>query len=125
MVKRYGQTMRSLINICLVFSILLLASGIYYIFKNELIVGAIEAAVGFFVAVYFIIFSRKRKTSVNNYVRLLGKDNNPVSSNILMSFPIPMVVAHIDGSIRWYNGEFSELMDNVDMFEQMVEKIIP
>ena len=125
MIKRYGQTMRSLINICLVFSILLLASGIYYIFKNELIVGAIEAAVGFFVAVYFIIFSRKRKTSVNNYVRLLGKDNKPVSSNILMSFPIPMVVAHIDGSIRWYNGEFSELMDNVDMFEQMVEKIIP
>lgn len=125
MIKRYGQTMRSLINMCLVFSLLLLASGIYYIFKNELIVGVAEAALGFSATVYFIIFSRKRKTSVNNYVRLLGKDNNPVSSNILMSFPIPMVVAHIDGSIRWYNGVFSELMDNVDMFEQMVEKIIP
>ena len=40
------------------------------------------------------------------------------------SFPIPIVVVHIDGSICWYNGKFSELFFNKDLFDTKLENSI-
>ena len=125
MKKRYGQTMRFLITMCLILSILICGSGILYAVRSDLIIGIAETAAGLLMMVYFLVFESRRKKSVANYVRILGKENNPVSANIISDFPIPMVVVHLDGSIRWYNGRFSELMENSDMFERMLEKFIP
>lgn len=123
--KRYGQTMRFLLTAGLLLSVLLLASGVVYVIKSNVYVGFADIGIGLIAAVAFILLCQKRKRTVTDYVRLLGTENNPVSSNIMSSFPIPMVVAHMDGSIRWYNGRFSELMDNEDLFERMLERVIP
>ena len=123
--KRYGQTMRLFSTMSIVLSVLLLFSGVVCVFIDRVYAGLADIVIGFVATVFFIILAYRRKAVISDYVRILGKENNPVSSNIMSSFPIPMVVAHIDGSIRWYNGKFSELMDNEDMFERMIEKIVP
>lgn len=123
--KQYGQTMRFLGTMSIVLSLLLIISGLVCIFTERIYAGFGDILIGFVAAVYFIVLTHRRRAAISDYIKILGKENNPVSSNIMSSFPIPMVVAHIDGSIRWYNGRFSELMDNEDMFGRMIEKIVP
>ena len=50
------------------------------------------------------------------FLKIMAKSSNSISANIMDSFPIPIVVVHIDGSICWYNGKFSELF-NKDLFD--------
>ncbi len=54
----------------------------------------------------------------------MAKSSNSISANIMDSFPIPIVVVHIDGSICWYNGKFSELFFNKDLFDTKLENSI-
>ena len=98
---RYGQTMRFLVLASLGLSMLFIISGVASMISRQLYIGIIDLVIGIFSLVYFVIFRYNRKTVISEYVRLLGTDNNPVSSNIMSSFPIPMVVTHIDGSVRW------------------------
>lgn len=123
--KRYGQTMRFLVLASLGLSMLFIISGVASMISRQLYIGIIDLVIGVFSLVYFIVFRYNRKTVISEYVRLLGTDNNPVSSNIMSSFPIPMVVTHIDGSVRWYNDHFADIMDDSDMLECMLERLIP
>ena len=123
--KRYGQTMRFLTAASLVLAVITIAGGVLCMFSDFRYAGIVQTVIGAAAAVYFIVRMRRRRAVMSDYARILGSENNPVSSNIMASFPIPMVVAHIDGSVRWYNGRFSELMDNEDMFERMLEKLVP
>lgn len=123
--KRYGQTMRFLTAVSLVLAVITIAGGVLCMFSDFRYAGIVQTVIGAAAAVYFIVRMRRRRAVMSDYARILGSENNPVSSNIMASFPIPMVVAYIDGSVRWYNGRFSELMDNEDMFERMLEKLVP
>lgn len=117
--------MRFLTAASLVLALITAAGGVLCIFNNLKYEGIAQTVIGLAAAAYFIVRMYRRKAVMSNYARILGKENNAVSGNIMASFPIPMVVAHMDGSIRWYNGKFSELMDNEDMFERMLERIVP
>lgn len=125
MKKRYGQTMQLLIGIGMVLSVILMVSGVFYTLKNNIAVGFFDIGIGLIMTVYLIIFYYKRKRLAEDYTRILGIEDNAVSSNIMSSFPIPMTVVHMDGSIRWYNDKFSELMGNKDVFNHMLEKVLP
>lgn len=125
MIKRYGQTMRFLAIAALVLSVLLAAGGVVCLISGQIYAGAAETFIGTAAAIYFAVLGNNRKKLIKDYTRLLGSENGPVSSNVMANFPIPMVVTHVDGSIRWYNERFSQLMDKKDMSEYMLEKILP
>ena len=110
--KHYGQVVKTCIKIAFASALLLIISGVLsYVIKGKVI--AILEIIAGIIAFSAVIFIRnKRNESVNNFLEIMAKSSNSISANIMDSFPIPIVVVHIDGSICWYNGKFSELFFN-------------
>ena len=122
--KHYGQVVKTCIKIAFASALLLIISGVLsYVIKGKVI--AILEIIAGIIAFSAVIFIRnKRNESVNNFLEIMAKSSNSISANIMDSFPIPIVVVHIDGSICWYNGKFSELFFNKDLFDTKLENSI-
>ena len=122
--KHYGQVVKTCIKIAFASALLLIISGVLsYAIKGKVI--AILEIIAGIIAFCAVIFIRnKRNESVNNFLEIMAKSSNSISANIMDSFPIPIVVVHIDGSICWYNGKFSELFFNKDLFDTKLENSI-
>ena len=122
--KHYGQVVKTCIKIAFASALLLIISGVLsYAIKGKVI--AILEIIAGIIAFSAVIFIRnKRNESVNNFLEIMAKSSNSISANIMDSFPIPIVVVHIDGSICWYNGKFSELFFNKDLFDTKLENSI-
>lgn len=122
--KHYGQVVKTCIKIAFASALLLVICGVLsYAIKGKVI--AILEIIAGLIAFCAVIFIRnKRNESVNNFLEIMAKSSNSISANIMDSFPIPIVVAHIDGSICWYNGKFSELFFNKDLFDTKLENSI-
>ena len=122
--KHYGQVVKTCIKIAFASALLLIISGVLsYVIKGKVI--AILEIIAGIIAFCAVIFIRnKRNESVNNFLEIMAKSSNSISANIMDSFPIPIVVVHIDGSICWYNGKFSELFFNKDLFDTKLENSI-
>lgn len=125
MKKSYGQIVRYYSVLSLVSAVLLVVIGILCFASEKRVAGIAGIAVGLIVGVCVLLIRLRRKKQITEFLRIITDENDPVSVNIMASFPIPMVVAHIDGSINWYNERFSELFLNKNLFGIMIESIIP
>lgn len=124
MKKYYGQITKSYTKTAIISALFLIIGAVLFFVTENKIVILLEALAGAGIAASVIILNYKRRYSVNNFLSLMAKSSNTVSSNVMGSVPIPVVVAHIDGSVFWYNEKFSELYSNKDLFGISVETII-
>ncbi|MCC8169299.1 MAG: DHH family phosphoesterase, partial [Oscillospiraceae bacterium] len=131
MKKRYGQMIRYYGYLLAAAAILLIAVGAVCLrvtrgnYEIIRIVGISGIAAGVIICAVAILVRGRRKKQITEFLRIIMEENDAVSVNVTASFPIPAVVAHIDGSVRWYNELFSELFSNRNLFEVMLESIIP
>lgn len=124
MKKHYGQITKSYTKTAIISALLLIIGAVLFFVTESNLVIAAEALAGIIVLCSVMILNRRRKESVNNFLLLMAKNSNTVSSNVMGSVPIPVVVAHIDGSVFWYNERFSQLFSNKDLFGISIETII-
>ncbi len=124
MKKYYGQITKSYTKTAIISALLLIIGAVLFFVTENKIVILLEAAAGAGIAAAVIILNYKRRYSVNNFLSLMAKSSNTVSANVMGSVPIPVVVAHIDGSVFWYNEKFSEMYSNKDLFGISIETII-
>lgn len=122
--KHYGQVVKTCIKIVFASALLLIICGVLAYAKNGKAVAIFEIIAGMMALCAVIFMRKKRNESVNNFLEIMAKSSNSISANIMDSFPIPIVVAHIDGSICWYNEKFSELFFNKDLFDTKLENSI-
>ncbi len=122
--KHYGQITKTYTRISVISALLLILGGILFYVTNNIVISAIQIVAGIIIIATVTILNNKRKANVNAFLSQLAKGSSSVSANLMGSFPIPIVVANIDGSINWYNENFSELFFSRDLFEKNVEDII-
>ena len=122
--KYYGQITKSYTKAAVISALLLIIGAVlFFVTKNEIVI-LLEAVSGAGIFGTVLLLNRRRRESVNNFLAMMAKNSNSVSSNVMGSVPIPVVVTHIDGSVFWYNEKFSELFSNKDLFGISVETII-
>lgn len=122
--KYYGQITKSYTKAAVISALLLIIGAVlFFVTKNEIVI-LLEAVSGAGIFGTVLLLNRRRRESVNNFLAMMAKTSNSVSSNVMGSVPIPVVVTHIDGSVFWYNEKFSELFSNKDLFGISVETII-
>lgn len=122
--KHYGQMTKTYTRAAVISALLLILCGILFYATDNVIVSTVQIIAGFLVLGSVIILKNQRKTNINAFLNQLAKGASSVSANLMSSFPIPVVVANIDGSINWYNEKFSELFFGRDLFETNVGDII-
>lgn len=122
--KYYGQITKSYTKAAVISALLLIIGAVlFFVTKNEIVM-LLEAVSGAGIFGTVLLLNRRRRESVNNFLAMMAKTSNSVSSNVMGSVPISVVVTHIDGSVFWYNEKFSELFSNKDLFGISVETII-
>ncbi|MDY3972385.1 MAG: DHH family phosphoesterase [Clostridia bacterium] len=124
MKKHYGQITKTYTKAALISALLLIIGGIIFCITRSSFAGIAEIAAGAMIFIAVSVIQSRRKDSVNQFLNTLGKNSNSISANIMGSFPIPVVVTHIDGAIHWYNEKFSEMFSNKDLFDIKIEAVI-
>jgi c-di-AMP phosphodiesterase-like protein len=124
MKKRYGQIIKTSFRLALFAALLLIAGGaLSAAMKNEYI-GIVQAAVGAGLVAAVIVIRKRRKNKLSHFLEIISKDTNSVSANITNSFPLPIAVAHVDGSVFWHNESFAQIFSDVDMFDKKIDTLI-
>lgn len=125
MKKRYGQIIGYYSALAYTAAGFLVAGGALCLWLDNRTAAAVVAAAGIITGGCVAFMRLKRRKKIAEFLSMISEENDSVSVNAMSSLPIPMIVAHIDGSIRWYNECFSALIDNKDLFGKMIESIIP
>lgn len=126
MKKHYGQITKIYARAALICALLLITSGILlYLTDRTMIISAAETAAGIVMLISVITLRAKRKEIINSFLGTVSRNSASLSANLMSSFPIPVAVSHIDGTISWCNGHFAELFDNRDLTEIKIETILP
>ena len=77
---------------------------------EQYILAAAEAAVCLLLAVYTIIFARRRERKLRDYIEAITYDTENAKNSTLMNFPMPIAVIQLDDSrIIWGNEQFFEM----------------
>ncbi len=126
MKKRYGHIVRSYGIIAVCSAVLLLACGVLTVFFTEnRYIGVIESLAGLALLFTAAVIGKKHRDRVSDYLQLVRTDSGAATANIMASFPIPILMAHIDGTVGWYNDRLSEMFSNRNLFNSTVESIFP
>lgn len=124
MKKHYGQAVANCFRITLLSAVLLIVSGIFSYATGGRIAAWFEILAGIAIFIAAGDIKKKRDSNMDNFLEIIAENSNTISANIVDSFPMPVVVAHIDGNIHWYNESFSELFYNKNLFDLSLETVI-
>lgn len=79
----------------------------------------------FLVLIFLNLLDRKRRDmDVQEYVRALNSHMDTATKDSLVNFPFPMLVAHLDGRVSWYNQSFAQIISGESLFERNITEII-
>ena len=85
----------------------------------------IAETVLFLVLILLNVLERKRRDlDVKEYMRVLNTHMDTATKDSLVNFPFPMVVAHLDGRVSWYNQSFAKIIEGESLFERQISDII-
>ena len=86
---------------------------------------AVAETVLFLVLILLNVLERKRRDlDVKEYVQTLNDHMDTATKDSLVNFPFPMVVAHLDGRVSWYNQSFAQIISGESLFERHISDII-
>lgn len=124
MKKYYGHVIKNYAKAAYISAVLMFVFAVlFYITGNKLPAAAEgTAAIVIFAAVMFM--DRKRRDDIRNYLSMITKNSGAVSGSIISGIPIPAAVAHIDGSLYWYNDKFSDLFAKIKLTDNKIENVI-
>lgn len=113
MKKAYYHAMRKYMIAAIAASAGLIACAALPALNEQYTAAALQGALGLAILIPVLIISKKRKEDIAKYLQKIVNDEDGVTENMIMSVPMPMVICSIDGTIRWYNDLFSEIMSAV------------
>jgi c-di-AMP phosphodiesterase-like protein len=75
--------------------------------------------------VYYNVSSGyKRQKEITKYIENLTFNIDTATKDTLLNFPMPLVVADLDGSIIWYNSSFKKIFDEGDLLEKTISTFV-
>lgn len=91
---------------------------------EQLWLAIVETAL-FMVLLLLNVLERKRRDlDVEEYVKTLNNHMDTATKDSLVNFPFPMLVAHLDGRVSWYNQSFAKIIPGESLFERHISDIV-
>lgn len=126
MKKRFGRASRSYIKLAIISAALFaICAAANIIYKSFYVTGAFELIAAAVIVCACLVSENNRRIDAQNFIRSATKAFGSIPSNALSSLPVPMVVAHADGSVKWYNDRFSALFSHRRMHDAILDTILP
>ena len=123
--KRYGNIYRmSCIMVCCS-AVIMMAAGVYTLYTDsETWLASGLIGVGLVILAVFLGLRALHRKTMDKFLDIVAEENSEITANVLEVFPIPILVANVDGSVRWHNDRFKELMGKSNLMGQQVGNII-
>lgn len=83
-----------------------------------------EAVLFIGLIVLKIMEKRRHIADVSDYAMQLNTHMDTATKESLVNFPFPMVMAHLDGKVSWYNQGFAKVVDGQVLFEKYISEIV-
>ena len=125
MKRYYGQIIKNYSKAAYISAALMIICGILFYLTEFKVFILAEGIFGVIIFVAVVFMNKRRKESIRSYLNIITKNSGTVSTNVIAGVPVPVGVAHIDGSLCWYNDKFSDLFCNKKLFDVKIETIIP
>lgn len=85
--------------------------------------------IGIFVLSYLIYYNLKttniRREEWTQYIEGLSSDIDSATKQSILNMPIPLTMVEIDGTIKWYNRNFLDLVAKQGILEKHIQDIVP
>ncbi|SET01843.1 c-di-AMP phosphodiesterase, consists of a GGDEF-like and DHH domains [Natronincola peptidivorans] len=85
--------------------------------------------VGIFLLTYLIYYNLKttniRREEWTQYIEGLSSDIDSATKQSILNMPIPLTMVEIDGTIKWYNRKFLEVVGTQGILEKDIDDIVP
>ncbi len=95
--------------------------GIVAFYNN--IIGAIGAIVLVYLVYYNWKIAHEKRARLKEYVENLSINIDAATQKSLLELPIPLVIIEKDGTIMWYNSEFSIICEQKELLEEKINEI--
>lgn len=91
---------------------------------NQYILGSAEAVLLLALLVLNERNKKKHEVDATEYVQRLNQHMDTATKESLVNFPFPMLVAHLDGKVSWYNRSFAKIIQGESLFERFISEVI-
>ncbi|MCH5213182.1 MAG: DHH family phosphoesterase [Oscillospiraceae bacterium] len=125
MKKTFSQAMAKYWILSMISALVLIAFALVMAIMRYYIIAGIEFAMGVALLAQTLVLRHKRKLEIKSYIHDIEADDDGISKNMLLSVPLPMTICSIDGTIRWYNEQFTEIFDEKKLAQAMLDDCIP
>lgn len=83
---------------------------------------------GYVLFVFLVIYNYKsthiRNKEITKYIETLTFNIDSATKDTLLNFPMPLVLAELDGNTIWYNSSFREIFGDEDFLQKTVAGVI-
>ncbi len=115
-----------------VFSFLVLLSSMVFMFcgfvlyKNDYHYESLAfTGIGFLMFIYSTVELIKRKKNIKKFMKIMFDEDRVTSGGVFSTFPLPICILHIDGTIIWSNNDMTRLVNKEDLYDIKIEDLIP
>lgn len=88
-------------------------------------IGVISCVVFACLIYYDIKVTKKRQREWIKYLESISENIEWSTKNAVLSVPLPLVVVEIDGSISWFNPNFSHMFEGQDLLDKKITDYVP
>lgn len=92
------------------------------------IISPLVSIPGYVLFVFLVVYNYKsthiRNREITKYIETLTFNIDCATKDTLLNFPMPLVLAELDGNTIWYNSSFKAIFDNEDLLQSTVSNII-
>ena len=121
----FNRTMR-VFSLLTVFSSLLFLACAGFLYKSGNLYESIAfLVVGAFMLLYTVIDFARRKNNIKKYMKILFDEDRVTSGGVFSTFPLPICILHVDGTIIWANNDMTKLVEKEDLYNIEIESLIP
>lgn len=92
------------------------------------VLNPLVAIPGYVLFIFLVIYNYKsthiRNREITKYIETLTFNIDCATKDTLLNFPMPLVLAELDGTTVWYNSSFKGIFEAEDSLQEMVENIV-
>ncbi|WP_024832759.1 DHH family phosphoesterase [Ruminiclostridium josui] len=101
---------------------------IFFLIIVITIINPLVSIPGYVLFVFLVIYNYKsthiRNREITKYIETLTFNIDCATKDTLLNFPMPLVLAELDGTTVWYNSSFKGIFQNDTLQDETVEKLV-
>ena len=89
------------------------------------VLGIAEVLTAVVVAVFGVVLSERRKKSLLKNLENFSYCTEKATRAAVLSFPSPMVITDLQGSVQWYNQRFETMLGTEEVYGASIRELVP